>query len=196
MRCREPARPEFRGVLEVGARSGVGAVGEVVFLQLGVSQMSFTHTLRRRAAHFNSSLEDEPAQWPPSNSGRLSSSASQSPYEPVVISGTDRVCANVRKAGSAPHHLWFASDQVATGLSTTGAQPSNARIFESPEFKSSLMSAGYTEMIDVSRKKIKARFTHAYSKAEVSFTHLYGFSELTLFFSGSSVSYPSQSLFS
>lgn len=40
--------------------------------------------------------------------------------------------------------------------------------FDDPLFASGLMAAGYSEMIDISRKKIKTRFSHGLGKEHVS----------------------------
>lgn len=73
--------------------------------------------------------------------------------------------------GSTLHDSTTLRNRSERDKSTMGAHSTSATAgdhpFLSTGFKASLMSAGYTEMIDVSRKKIKARFTHACGKLEV-----------------------------
>lgn len=71
----------------------------------------------------------------------------------------------VRKGRTGAYWLWSAHGNL---LKRVPSDAATEHVFSNSQFCSSLMSAGYTEMIDTSRKKIKARFTHGYTKADVS----------------------------
>jgi hypothetical protein len=96
--------------------------------------------------------------------------------EPLALVGRTPVV--VRRRGALPFRATLSPSTVVGGSSRSASkvQPggSSSHPFEEPGFELGLKAAGYCEMLDTSRKRIKSRFSHGLGKEKVRFINTTG----------------------